>query len=104
MKFSIGKAVAYLVGGGIGAFFGFYIPIFMVLSCERGHEAEKSLTRIDAWVGGDFLILMCILSACVGACVGSWLLEAWIYPRSRSSLPVAANTPEANVWPPAPRA
>ena len=102
LKLSLGRVIAHLAGGGIGAFIGFYLPIFVVLLCERGHEAEQSLSRFDAFVGCDLLILMSGLSACVGACVSSWLLAAWIYPRGRSSLPMAADTPEESMWPPPP--
>jgi hypothetical protein len=103
MKLSLGKVMTHLAGGGVGAFIGFNLPILVVLFFEHGHEVEQSLSRFDAFVGCDFLILMSGLSACVGACLSSWLLVAWVYPRGRSSVPVSEDADEESMWPPPPR-
>ncbi|MGI4791705.1 MAG: hypothetical protein ACRYFS_23030 [Janthinobacterium lividum] len=84
MKLTIGRLIAHIVGGGIGLVFGFNLPIMVVLLFERGHELEISLSRLDTYVGGDFLIELSVISAIISAYFSSRLLAAWIYPKQRA--------------------
>ena len=75
--------MAYIVGGGVGGLFGFYLPLFVLLSRERGHEMEVEIASSPIFGNFDTLLLLMVLSGCCCAGVGCWLLPKWIYPRHR---------------------